>query len=63
MYNVTKPKIENYATDMEVGAVRGCKVIEMANIIDMEKLQEIKSTEEMKALDAKTNNIDVVYTL
>ena len=54
MYNVTKPKIENYVTDMEVGAVRGCKVIEMANITDMEKLQEIQATEEMKALDAKT---------
>ena len=63
IYNSTKPKMEVCTTDMEVGIVREGKVIVMANITNMEKLQEIMSFEEMKAWDVKFNNVDVVYSL
>ena len=48
---------------MEVGIIREGKVITMANITDMEKFQEIMTSEEMKAWDAKHNCVDVVYSL
>ena len=48
---------------MEVGVIREGKVITMANITDMEKFQEIMTSEEMKAWDTKHNCVDVVYSL
>ncbi len=48
---------------MEVGVIREGKVITMGNVTDMEKFQEIMTSEEMKAWDTKHNCVDVVYSL
>ena len=63
IFNWAKDKSSAFATDMEVGVIREGKVITMANVTDMEKLQEIMTSEEMKAWDTKHNCVDVVYSL
>tara|TARA_E500000081_G_C5983410_1_gene283518 strand:+ start:537 stop:740 length:204 start_codon:yes stop_codon:yes gene_type:complete len=63
MYNSTKDKMTDFITDIEVGVVREGKVMVMANVTNMEKLQEVMVSEEMKAWDAKFNNVDIVYSL
>ena len=63
MYYSTKDKMTDFITDIEVGVVREGKVMVMANVTNMEKLQEVMVSEEMKAWDAKFNNVDIVYSL
>ena len=63
IFNWAKDKASAFATDFEVGVIREGKVITMANITDMEKFQEIMTSEEMKACDTKHNCVDVVYSL
>ena len=63
IFNWAKDKASTFATDMEVGVITEGKVITMANITDMEKFQEIMTSEEMKAWDTKHNCVDVVYAL
>ena len=63
IFNWAKDKASTFATDMEVGVITEGKVITMANITDMEKFQEIMTSEEMKAWDTKHNCVDVVYSL
>ena len=63
IFNWAKDKLSDAAKDMEVGVIREGKVITMGNVIDMEKFQEIMTSEEMKAWDTKHNCIDVVYSL
>ena len=58
-----KDKASAFATDFEVGVIREGKVITMVNVTDMEKFQEIMTSEEMKAWDTKHNCVDVVYSL
>ena len=63
IFNWAKDKSSAFATDMEVGIIREGKVITMANVTDMEKFQEIMTSEEMKTWDTKHNCVDVVYSL
>ena len=63
IFNWAKEKLSTSATDMEVGVIREGKVITMGNVTDMEKFQEIMTSEEMKAWDTKLNCVDVVYSL
>ena len=63
IFNWAKDKAAAFATDFEVGVIREGKVITMANVTDMEKFQEIMTSEEMKAWDTKHNCVDVVYSL
>ena len=63
IFNWAKDKSSAFATDMEVGVIREGKVITMANVTDMEKFQEIMTSEEMKAWDTKHNCVDAVYSL
>ena len=63
IFNWAKNKSSAFATDFEVGVVREGKVITMANVTDMEKFQEIMTSEEMKAWDTKHNCVDAVYSL
>ena len=63
IFNWAKDKSSAFATDLEVGVIREGKVITMANVTDMEKFQEIMTSEEMKAWDTKHNCVDVVYSL
>ena len=62
-FNWAKDKSSAFATDMEVGVIREGKVITMGNVTDMEKFQEIMTSEKMKAWDIKHNCVDVVYSL
>ena len=63
IFNWAKGKASAFATDFEVGVIRKGKVITMGNVTDMEKFQEIMTSEEMKAWDTKHNCVDVVYSL
>tara|TARA_Y100001970_G_scaffold263807_1_gene349660 strand:- start:303 stop:542 length:240 start_codon:yes stop_codon:yes gene_type:complete len=63
IFNWAKNQASASATDFEVGVIREGKVITMANVKDMQKFQEIMTSEEMKAWDAKHNCVDVVYSL
>ena len=63
IFNWAKDKSSAFATDMEVGVIREGKVITMGNVTDMEKFQEIMTSEEMKAWDTKHSCVDVVYSL
>ena len=63
IFNWAKDKSSAFATDMEVSVIREGKVITMGNVTDMEKFQEIMTSEEMKAWDTKHNCVDVVYSL
>jgi len=48
---------------LKLALVREGKVITMGNVTDMEKFQEIMTSEKMKAWDTKHNCVDVVYSL
>ena len=48
---------------VDTGIEGRCKVINMANITDMDKMQEIMSSPKMIAWDKAHNNTDVVYSL
>ena len=63
IFNWAKGKASEFATDMEVGVIKEGKVVTMGNVTDMEKFQEIMTSEEMKAWDAKHNCVDAVYSL
>ena len=63
IFNWAKDKASAFVTDFEVGVIREGKVITMGNVTDMEKFQEIMTSEEMKAWDTKHNCVDVVYSL
>ncbi len=63
MFNATKEKAANVFTDYEIGIIREGKITLMINIIDMEKFQELMTSEEMEAWDAKFNCVDEVYSL
>ena len=63
IFNWAKDKSSAFATYMQVGVIREGKVITMGNVTDMEKFQEIMTSEEMKAWDTKHNCVDVVYSL
>ena len=47
-------------TDYHIGIIREGKL--MMQITDMEKMQEIMSSDEMKAWDEKFNCVDEVYS-
>jgi len=63
IFNWAKDQMSESATDMEVGVIREGKVITMGKINDMEKFQQIMTSEEMRAWDTKHNCVDVVYSL
>ena len=48
---------------VDTGIEGRCKVINMCNITDMDKMQEIMSSPKMVAWDKAHNNTDVVYSL
>ena len=63
MFNATKEKGKGFMADYHIGTIREGKVMVMMQISDMEKMQEIMSSDEMKAWDKKFNCIDEVYSL
>ena len=63
MFNATKEKAEDFFGDYDIGIIREGKIILMIDITDMEKFQEVMSSEEMQAWDSKFNCVDEVYSL
>ena len=49
--------------DYHIGIIREGKLMVMMQITDMEKMQEIMSSAEMKCWDEKFNCVDEVYSL
>ena len=63
MFNATKEKIKDFMVDYHIGIIREGKLMVMMQITDMEKMQEIMSSDEMQAWDEKFNCVDEVYSL
>jgi len=63
MFNATKEKAQGFMTDYHVGVIREGKVILMMQITDMNKMQEVMSSDEMQAWDKKFNCVDEIYAL
>ena len=61
-------ELKEAVEDFEIGVVDTgkegfCKVITMANVINMDRLQEIMGSDKMVEWDTKHNNTDVIYSL
>ena len=63
MFDRTKENAEGFFTDYDIGIIREGKVTLMIHITDMEKFQELMTSEEMQAWDTKFNCVDEVYSL
>jgi len=63
MFNATKEKATDFFGDYDIGIIREGKIALMIHITDMEKFQEVMSSEEMQAWDSKFNCVDEVYSL
>ena len=63
MFNATKEKAGDFLADYDIGIIREGKIALMVHITDMEKFQEVMTSEEMQAWDAKFNCVDEVYSL
>ena len=63
MFNATKEKAGDFMEDYHLGIIREGKVMLMMQITDMEKMQEVMTSDEMKAWDEKFNCVDEVYSL
>ena len=63
MFNTTKEKAADFFGDYDIGIIREGKIALMIHITDMEKFQEVMTSEEMKVWDAKFNCVDEVYSL
>ena len=63
MFNSTKESAQGFMVDYELGVIREGKVMLMMNITDMNKMQEVMSSNEMKAWDEKFNCVDEIYAL
>ena len=56
-------KRQRALADYHLGIVREGKVMLMMKITDMEKMQEVMTSDEMKAWDEKFNCVDEIYSL
>tara|TARA_Y100000739_G_C20598704_1_gene461783 strand:+ start:164 stop:421 length:258 start_codon:yes stop_codon:yes gene_type:complete len=63
MFNSTKEQAQGFMTDYDVGIIREGKVMVMMQITDLNKMQEVMSSDEMKAWDEKFNCVDEIYAL
>ena len=63
MFNSTTEKAGDFMEDYHLGIIREGKVMLMMQITDMEKMQEVMTSDEMKAWDEKFNCVDEVYSL
>ena len=63
MFNSTKEQAQDFMTDYDVGIIREGKVMVMMQITDLNKMQEVMSSDEMKAWDEKFNCVDEIYAL
>ena len=63
MFDRTKENAKGFFTDYDIGIIREGKISLLINITDMEKFQELMTSEEMQSWDKKFNCVDEVYSL
>ena len=63
MFNATKENTQGIMQEYDLGIIREGKVMLMMQISDMNKMQEVMSSDEMQAWDEKFNCVDEIYTL
>ena len=63
MFNNANEKTKDFMVDHHIGFIREGKLMVIIQITDMEKMQEIMSSDEMKAWDENFNCVDEVYSL
>ncbi|GIT17195.1 MAG: hypothetical protein CM1200mP39_00010 [Dehalococcoidia bacterium] len=63
MWNSLEGEKNKIISDYDIGVVRDGKIILTMNVIDMDLLQEVMTSEDMKAWDKKHNCVDVIYSL
>ena len=63
LWNWLGDQREKIISDYDIGVVREGKIILMMNVIDMDLLEEVMTSEDMKAWDKKHNCVDVIYSL
>ena len=63
LWNSLGHQREKIISDYDIGVVREGKIILMMNVIDMDLLEEVMTSEDMKAWDKKHNCVDVIYSL
>ena len=63
LWNSLGDQRDQIISDYDIGVVREGKIILMMNVIDMEMLQEVMTSEKMKEWDKKHKCVDVVYYL
>ena len=63
MFNAIKEKTKDFMADYHIGIISEGKLMVMMHVTDMEKMQEIMSSDEMKAWDENFNCVDEVYSL
>ena len=63
MFNATKDSAQGIMQEYDLGVIREGKVMLMMQISDMNKMQEVLSSDEMQAWDEKFNCVDEIYIL
>ena len=63
MFNATKESAQGIMQEYDLGIIREGKGMLMMQISDMNKMQEVLSSDEMHAWDDKFNSVDEIYTL
>ena len=63
LWNWLEDKRDKIMSDYDIGVVRDGKIILTMNVIDMDLLEEVMTSEHMKAWDKKHNCVDVIYSL
>ena len=63
MFDKFEEDFRKCASDWKISIVNDHEVIILANVTDMEGLQEIMSSDEMTQWDADNNCVDVIYSL
>ena len=63
MFDKSEEDFRKCASDWKISIVNDHEVIILANVTDMEGLQEIMGSDEMTQWDADNNCVDVIYSL
>ncbi|MQG87241.1 MAG: hypothetical protein FI699_00020 [SAR202 cluster bacterium] len=63
LWNSLDYQRDKIMSDYDIGVVRDGKIILMMNVLDFNLLEEVMTSEEMKAWDKKFNCVDEVYSL
>ena len=63
LWNSLEDQRDKIMSDYDIGVVRDGKIILTMNVIDMDLLEEVMTSEHMKAWDKKHNCVDVIYSL